>query len=300
MADASFDPAPRRSRFGLFALLVTLAFAIGLALMWLAIRDGEGWWNDAPRASRAQPGAPADDGTPAAPFAAAVAPFDPVTLATRANALAAQIAALEARTAAIGADIAGAADQAGRAEAILIAAAARRAIDRGLSLGYLEEQLRDRFGGAQPRAVAIVAAAGRDPVTLEALRQALDANAPLLQSHGADGWFDGLIHELRTLVVLHEANTPSPLPADRLARARRMLDAGQVEPAIAEVERLPGAAGAQNWLAAARRYVDARKALDVLEQAAIVGTVPRAAVRIAPPAEALPEPFAQDVPPAAP
>jgi len=63
----------------------------------------------------------------------------------------------------------------------------------------------------------------------------------------------------------------SPMPADRLARARRLLEAGQVEAARAEVERLPGATQASNWMDAARRYIVARKALDILENTALMG-----------------------------
>lgn len=279
------DAAPRRSRIGPFALVIALVFAIGLALMWVGMRDGEGWWNNTAPSGEASP--PAGAPEPAVPLVApppiAIPPTDPLTLATRENALAAQLAALEARTATIGTDIAGSADRAGRAEAILVAFAARRAIERGAPLGYLEEQLRTRFGMTQQRALVTVIQAGRDPVTIEALRQALDANAPLLLNQGSDGWFDGLVSELRNLVVLHETTTPSPLPADRLARARRMLDAGQVEPALEEIGRLPGAAKAANWIAAAQRYVDTRRALDTLETAAIVGTIPAAAAT--PPAE---------------
>ncbi|WP_085808337.1 hypothetical protein [Sphingomonas sp. TZW2008] len=274
MDDAAPPNAPRRSRVSLLVLLVVLAFAIGIALMWSAVREGKGWWSDG--------AAPATQPSPAAgaavATASAVLPNAAVTttLAARESALGAQLAALEARTAAISVDVAGAADRAGQAEAILVAFAARRAIERGTALGYLEDQLRARFGTTQQRAVVTVIQAGRDPVTIEALRQALDSNASILLNPGPGDWFDGLLRELRTLVVLHEANTPSPLPSDRLARARRMLDAGQVEPALEEIGRLPGANRATNWTAAAQRYVEARRALDTLETAAIVGTIPSA------------------------
>ncbi len=261
--------APPRSRIGPFAIAIALAFAVGVALMWFAARDGEWLMRDAAPAA-----APSPIPTIAAPPPPPVVTTDPLTLATRESALAAQLAALEARTAAIVPDISGAADRAGRAEAMLVASAARRTVERGAPLGYLEDQLRTRFGMTQQRAVITVIQAGRDPVTIEALRQALDANAGLLVAPDADGWFDGLVQEMRSLVVLHDANAPSPLPADRLARARRMLDAGQVEPALEEVSRLPGAAQASKWTAAARRYIDTRRALDTLETAAIVGTIP--------------------------
>ena len=274
MDDAPPSPqhAPRRPRIGLFAIVIALVFAIGLTLMWVGMRDGD-WLTNEAAAVPAAPAAPAS----AVPPPPTVSALDPLTLATRESTLAAQLAALEARTAAIAPDIASAGDRAGRAEAILVAFAARRAIERGTPLGYLEEQLRNRFGTTQQKAVVTVIQAGRDPVTIEALRQALDANGPLLLNPGSGGWFDGLVRELRNLVVLHEANAPSPLPADRLARARRMLDAGQVEPALEEISRLPGAAQAANWTAAAQRYVETRRALDTLETAAIVGTIPAAA-----------------------
>ncbi|WBH15206.1 hypothetical protein [Sphingomonas radiodurans] len=280
------DAAPRRSRIGPFVITVALVFAIGLALMWVGMRDGEGngWLADS-KAPSAQPSASVVTPQPApvAPVAMApAAPTDALTLATRESALAAQLAAIEARAAAIGGDVAASADRAGRAEAILVAFAARRAIERGTSLGYLEEQLRARFGQTQQRAVVTVIQAARDPVTIEALRQALDANSTVLLSTGADGWYEGLAREFRSLIVLHDANVPSPLPADRFARAQRMLDAGQVELALAEVGRLPGAAQATNWTAAAERYVAARRALDTLETAAIVGTIPVAVVPVVP------------------
>ena len=182
-----------------------------------------------------------------------------------------------------------------RAEAILVAFAARRAIERGTPLGYLEEQLRQRFGPAQQPAVTTVISVARDPVTIEALRQALDANASLILNPGTENWFDGLVTELRSLVVLHDANSPSPLPSARLARAQRMIDAGQVESALEEVSRLPGGPQATKWMAAARRYVAARQALDTLETAAIVGTIPaNAAVSAAfPPSAPAPTPGAQ-------
>ena len=48
-----------------------------------------------------------------------------------------------------------------------------------------------------------------------------------------------------------------------------MLDAGQVGAALAEVERLPGAGQAGAWVAAARRYIETRAALDAIESAAV-------------------------------
>ncbi|MDB5694097.1 MAG: hypothetical protein JWO81_3160, partial [Alphaproteobacteria bacterium] len=58
--------------------------------------------------------------------------------------------------------------------------------------------------------------------------------------------------------------------SDRLRRAERALDAGQVEVALLEVLRLPGRDNAQDWIALARRYVAARQALDTIETAALL------------------------------
>lgn len=256
-------PRTGAARMGPAVLIAALVLAIGLGLMIFAIRDEPSWLrrgNDASTAAR-----------PAAVSAPQAAPVDTETLSRRETALAAQIASLEARAATLGSSAASAEGRAGRAEAILIAFAARRAIDRGLGLGYLEEQLRARFTGA-PREASAVIRASRNPVTLESLRQGLDAAAPVLLARESS-WWGGLGAELRNLVVIHEVGTPSPLPADRLARVRRLIDAGRVEEALVEAKRLPGAQNAAAWTAAAQRYVDAHRALDHLETVAIVGPV---------------------------
>jgi hypothetical protein len=267
------------ARTGLIAAMVALAFAAGIALAVYAARHLP-WVAafGAPVAPAAAPAAraPAVGGEylPANPLDANGNPTlatDAATLATREAALAGQLTALEARTAVVTNDAAAAATQATRAEGLLVAFASRRALDRGLGLGYLEEQLRTRFGVAQPAAVATVIAAARQPLTLEALRQGLDAVAPNIATVSDDSWWRALRRELGTLIVLRQAGTPSPLPADRLARAKRLLDGGQVEAARAEVARLPGAGDAANWTAAAGRYIGARDALDRIESAAILG-----------------------------
>ena len=58
---------------------------------------------------------------------------------------------------------------AGRADALVVAFAARRAIDRGLSLGYLEPLLAIRFGPQHQQAVATVITAAHQPVRLNDL-----------------------------------------------------------------------------------------------------------------------------------
>lgn len=262
-------------------VLVVLAFAIGLGLALYAARRVS--WLAPPATVVA---------APAKPTVVAVTPpvqVDPAALATREAVLAGQLASLEARAAAISGDVQAAGEQAGRAEALLVAFAARRAIDRGLPLGYLEAQLRARFAGSEPAAAAAVIAAARAPLTLGDLREGLSAIGPDIATGASAGWAAGLRRELGNLVVLRKAGTPSPLPEDRLERARRLLEGGQVEAARAEVARLPGAAQATNWMMAARRYIATRHALDVLENAALrVQSIGMPAVRLDSSAPSLP------------
>lgn len=158
-----------------------------------------------------------------------------------------------------------------RAEGLLVAFAARRALDRGVPLGYLESLLRQRFGTSQPAAVATVITAARQPVTLEDLQEGLQDAAPQLTGTGPDrSWWSAFQHELSGLVSVRKSGTPSTQPVERLSRAQRRLDAGQVDVALAEVLRMPGRDNASAWIANARRYVSARRALDTIETAALL------------------------------
>jgi hypothetical protein len=193
-------------------------------------------------------------------------------LSVRERDLSIRLADLEARSANLGVEARVASGYATRAEGLMVAFAARRQIDRGQPLGFLEEQLRERFAANQGPAVGTIIQAAGEPVTIEDLRAGLDVIAPELTTGVArDGWMGSFRRELGNLIVLHRADTPSPLPADRLTRARRMLQNGQVEAALAEVARMPGAAQGGRWINAARRYIGARQALDAIETAAIQG-----------------------------
>ena len=276
MSDArSIDP--RRAKGPGAAVLVAigvLGLLVGVAAALFAVKA----WPSVRRTPTEAVTARTDSGfTPAQPLGAGEsAPqnpaADPALLSTRETALAAALTTLETRTAAVAADAASAGTEAGRAEALLIAFAARRAVDRGAPLGYLEEQLRQRFGQAQPRAVLVIGQVARMPLTLEDLRVGLDGiGEAVATGHSGEGVWSSLQRELGNLVILRPAGSPSPLPADRLARARRLLDGGQVEAARAEVARLPGARVAANWLVASKRYLMVRQALDAIESAAILG-----------------------------
>lgn len=182
-----------------------------------------------------------------------------------------RLALLEDRLSRIDLQANAASGNAARAEGLLIAFAARRLIDRGAQLGYLEDQLRLRFADAQPNAVQTVIALSRQPITLEELASQLEAAGPALsQAPAEEGAWDRMKRELSGLFVIRHESTPSPAPQSRVERARLLLIAGKTDAAIAEVSRLPGAAGAQAWIASAHRYEAAQRALDLIETTAML------------------------------
>ena len=141
-------------------------------------------------------------------------------------------------------------------------------VQMGMQRDYMTED--QRFAATQPRAVATIIAAARQPVTLEQLRAGLDAVAPELVAGGPDeGWWAGLKRGFSGVFVVREASSASPDPNARIARARLAIENGQVDLALAEVARLPNRDKATAWIAMARRYVESHRALDLLEAAAI-------------------------------
>ena len=77
--------------------------------------------------------------------------------------------------------------------------------------------------------------------------------------------------ELANLFILrHEQTNPSPDPQLRLDHARLCLHEGRIEDAIADIQRLPGAADATEWITAARRYAAGQAALDTIEATALL------------------------------
>jgi len=283
----------RRGGQGRLAVAI-LAFVIGIGatlavLYYVAPRFGWGMRQQT-AVPTAQPTPVATSATP--PPQVSALPI----LSAREAALAARIADLETRIVGLDSSARNAAGYATRAEDMMVIVATRRALDRGRPLDYLEGQLRDRFGGSRPDAVRTLIAAAQNPVTLDDLRSALDAAAiPLTAGPVNENWWDSLRREFGQLVVIRQGTTPSSRPGDRLERARRRLDTGQVEQAMAEIERMPGAASAAGWTTAAERYVAARKALVDLESVAL--TTPRPAP-VAPPVIVQPAPL-QPAPPEA-
>jgi len=176
---------------------------------------------------------------------------------------------------------------ANRAEAMMIAFAARRALDAGAPLGYVEGQLRLLFGDAQPKAVATILNASTAPVTISDLRAGLDTiGTAVTRGSPSESWWAGAVRELRGLAVIRPAGAPSPEPEQRIARARLHVESGRVEDAMREISGLRQQPETVRWLEKARRYNEAHRALDVIEAAAILE--PRAAPLVAPTAPDVP------------
>ncbi|MBW0143991.1 hypothetical protein [Sphingomicrobium clamense] len=182
-----------------------------------------------------------------------------------------ELGSMEERVARIEERIERAEGSAGRADALLVAFAARRAIERGAPLGFLEPLLTQRFGSTHPRAVARVITASRNPVRLEDLVRRYEELGPVLRRGSEDpGFWDNLKREVGSLVIVYSADQPNPRPRARYDRALVELRLGDVSAALAETMRLPGAEAAEDWVADARRYVATRQALDRLESAALL------------------------------
>ena len=253
-------PARRRSILPLL-ILALLAFALGVALTVWAWPQIERRWGGTQGQKTALP-APRP-GLPAATPR-------PLTADT-AQMLAGRVVQLEERLTRITVEAQAASASAARAEGLLVAFAARRALDNGGPLGYVEGQVRLRFGQAQPRAVATIINAAREPVTLADLRAGLaEIGDVVITPPAGASWWDALEHEARELITIRKASTPSPRPEAAYDRAMRYIDGGRVSAALAEGEHMPGRAVAEKWVQMARRYMEARRALDLIETAAIL------------------------------
>ena len=190
-------------------------------------------------------------------------------------AIAEQIGQLQARLQRVESESQEVKGTAGRADALLIAFAARRAIERGVSLGYLEPLLLDRFGADHSPAVATIVTESRTPVPLTSLiAQYQDLEPALIGPPPNEGMWTGIKRGLSSLVTVHRSDRPSTKPKARYDRALSHLMAGEVDSALAETMRLPGAPRAGDWINSARRYIAVHRALDEIESAAIVGSSP--------------------------
>ncbi|MCB2060513.1 MAG: hypothetical protein KDE21_08400 [Novosphingobium sp.] len=182
-----------------------------------------------------------------------------------------RLALLEDRLSRLNLEATAASGNAARAEGLLIAFAARRITDKGGDLGYLEDQLKLRFSDAQPLAVGAIVDFAKDPVTLDELGSRLDALAPELSGASNDqstwGW---ITQEFSSLFEVRRSSSPTMTPEDRIDRAKLMLSAGKIDKATEQIERLPGASAAEDWIADAHRYAAVQRALDLIETTAML------------------------------
>ena len=273
MPDELFNRIPSRpvssgrGRAIFVTMLLMLALAAGL-VGWLAYEGKVRFGPDRSRVQQASSAPPLAAPLPgAAPSQAALPP----ALEAAASGFDQRLAALEQRLTRLDLQAEAASGNAARAEGLLIAFAARRAIERGAPLGYLEEQLKLRFAEAQPSAVDLVITAAKRPVTIEQLAGGLEAiGAKLIDAPAEESGWGRLKREVSDLFVIRRDGGSAALPTERFERAELLLRNGQVEQSLAEVERLPGAPSASGWIADARRYASAARALDLIETSAIL------------------------------
>ena len=279
----SFARAPSRKPGGIHRGLWIAAGSFVLGAVLIALL----WWQgfgtgDLVRVVREEPvelaaaepvPSPTADAVEADPVAARRAAARVEQVVEQQGGLDSRVAAMEQRLARIDLQLEAATGNAARAEGLLIAFAARRAIERGTPLGYLGDQLRLRFGDARPNAVQTVIDVSRDPVTLDQLIARLDGLAPQLVNNEPQGDVMGWLgRELSGLFVVRREDQPSPQPSRRIDRARLFLESGRPEAAVAEVRNLPNADQAAGWVEDAERYARAQRALELLETTAILET----------------------------
>jgi hypothetical protein len=289
---------PRRSRaFAALVAALLLVIALGVAVLTLRL----GYWHlDLSFANRPETAPPTALASGTNPIA------DQAELAARTSAGLAQeserIAALELRIETLNRAADAAAGSATHAESIMVAAAARRAVERGEPLGYLANQLRLRFAVAQPEAVERVIAASTRPVTLSYLAAELERLGPVLKGAPAASGWSWLRRETSDLFTIRRNDRLSPDPEARLQRARLYLANARVDMAVGEVDQLPGRAAARNWLGQARDFQIASRALDMIEASAVISASPlvRATQPAGPPRGATPGMVAAPAPIASP
>ncbi len=272
------EPAPekRRSWMKMLAFPIILFLLGAIAIAWLLTQTKTG------RDFVTQPGLTPQATAPAAPEPGAITivPQTPPAALMPAPAptdMPGRIASLEARIAELEARGPGSSGSA-RADAMFSLFAARRSIEHGLPLGGIETEMTSRFGTAHPRAVSAVLAAARQPTSLPLLTQQLRELAPNLNGGpAAEDWWGQFTNSLSNLIVVRDTSKPGSNPTQNIADAQKLLSAGQVEAAISQISVLPERARATDWMAAARRYAEALKALDELDEAVLAPAMPVAA-----------------------
>ncbi len=186
------------------------------------------------------------------------------------NDVAAKVEALEKRVAQIdsqdGTAVAFSPPQGGVATALR----ARRALDSGASLSFIQTQLTQRFGDRYPQAVDALQQLASEPVTLDELRDDLARRGDAIIGRGGEaGLWSRIQLELGELFMLRERGESPTSPAHILQRAGEDISKGDLKGAIEKIASLPKNDASGAWLESARRYQNAKDALDRIERGAL-------------------------------
>lgn len=265
-------PSALRRFFTMFAIVAVVVGAGLGALVWNGNLKISGIDVDSSLSSSSR--IVRNQSTPALPIAGTAAagskPGDSAAAPT-VEMVESRLAELEQRLSRLDLQATAASGNAARAEGLLIAFAARRTIDRGAPLGYLEDQLRLRFADAQPNAVATIIDGAAKQITLDRLIVQLQMLAPKLTGLDPGNSFMAKArHEIASLFVIRKDRHHVLRPQDRIERAKLLLAEGKTAEAVAQVELLPGVANAGAWITSARRYDDVHRALDLIETTAML------------------------------
>lgn len=259
--------------WGARLLIALLLIAIGAAAATWALAR----WDSAARVVGVVPVEPPPQAQPVEPAAQPQPQAGDNQQASLDPAIAQQIGELQARVQRVESESEEAQGSVGRADALLIAFSARRAIERGVRLGYLEPLLVDRFGTQHPQAVATIVTTARSPVRLtDLIARYQDLDSELTGPPPDEDLWTGIRRGFSSLVSVRRSDRPSSQPQARYDRAMAHLMSGEVDAALAETMRLPGAPRASEWIRDARRYVAAHRAVDEIESAALIGSPARA------------------------
>jgi hypothetical protein len=276
--EISAVPARRGFRGGLF--FVTIAFIAGVGVMGWALTQWDVarvWLLGEAKPAETLQLAPLDTALPPPVVAAPPAGGDPQ--------MTARLAAVEARLAFLEANGVTGSGSSSRADALIAAFMARRAVDRGTGLGAAEALLVQQFSVDHGRDVTVIVEGARKPVTLAMLQRDLDALANESAAASGEGWWDSFTSGLSELVTVRSSDAVPTDPAARMKRAQDFMASGQVEPARLEVAQLPFGEKARAWVLNAQRYRDLQAALDRIEAAALTpATAAPPPVAPAPPA----------------
>lgn len=207
---------------------------------------------------------------PAAPEDTAGLAAAHASTATDLAALEAEIAELRRRT---DSSLAAASEGAERAQAALLVAALRRAVETGRRFDAYVPALRERFGASHPTETATLVAFTQRPVSAAALGTALGRLAPTVAQGEAQGrsWWSSFRAGLAGIVTVRRADQPAADAQAQLRGAVMRAEAGDIDAALRGVTQLPADARRPlgGWAAEARRLVAAEAALEALEVAAL-------------------------------